>query len=271
MREGGTPPGVPPSCRPLSAACASRAGCPQGRSCAWPGRVHSRTVSADSRIAGDRAMGAGMSGMLGMDTQEVLRHSDAVWRAEGMLRARIDHLDRTISGLESFWQGPDAEAFRSAWVTVHHEAVASHLERLRRSADELSRHADEQEHASAADGGGAEPAGDGDPLAVLPSFPGVAFDPGDGVTTTNDPAIQAAWDEMSEAERRAVLRQIVDDEVTAYGMNEHLLPDVEVRFMPGWVSGGAISLEGGVIYLSSDLLDSPYGLQIAAHEARHQV
>lgn len=76
---------------------------------------------------------------------------------------------------------------------------------------------------------------------------------------------------MSEAERRAVLRQIVDDEVTAYGMNEHLLPDVEVRFMPGWVSGGAISLEGGVIYLSSDLLDSPYGLQIAAHEARHQV
>ncbi len=216
-------------------------------------------------------MGAGMSGMLGMDTQEVLRHSDAVWRAEGMLRARIDHLDRTISGLESFWQGPDAEAFRSAWVTVHHEAVASHLERLRRSADELSRHADEQEHASAADGGGAEPAGDGDPLAVLPSLPGVAFDPGDGVTTTNDPAIQAAWDEMSEAERRAVLRQIVDDEVTAYGMNEHLLPDVEVRFMPGWVSGGAISLEGGVIYLSSDLLDSPYGLQIAAHEARHQV
>lgn len=177
MREGGTPPGVPPSCRPLSAACASRAGCPQGRSCAWPGRVHSRTVSADSRIAGDRAMGAGMSGMLGMDTQEVLRHSDAVWRADGMLRARIDHLDRTISGLESFWQGPDAEAFRSAWVTVHHEAVASHLERLRRSADELSRHADEQEHASAADGGGPSRPGTGTrwpssrPFPVSPSTP----------------------------------------------------------------------------------------------------
>lgn len=69
---------------------------------------------------------------------------------------------------------------------------------------------------------------------------------------------------MSEADRKAVLRQIVDDEVTAYGMNEGLLPDVDVRFHPSWVSSGAISLEGGAIYLSSELLDSPYGLQIAA-------
>lgn len=216
--------------------------------------------------------------MLGMDTEEALRCSDAVRRADGTLRARIDQVDRTISGLDAFWRGQDADAFRSAWSTVRHEAAASLLERLRHAADELSRHVEEQESASAADGGrsgaaqskGGE-AGDVDPLAFLPSLPGVAFNPGDGVTTTTDPAIQAAWEDMSEADRKAVLRQIVDDEVTAYGMNEGLLPDVEVRFHPSWVSSGAISLEGGAIYLSSELLDSPYGLQIAAHEARHQV
>lgn len=79
---------------------------------------------------------------------------------------------------------------------------------------------------------------------------------------------------MSDDERKAVLAQIVEDEVRAYGMNENQgygLADVEVRFFPGAISGGAISLETGLIYLSSDLLDSPYGLQIAAHEARHQV
>src|SRR5699024_2064826 len=98
-------------------------------------------------------------------------------RAEVTLRARIDHLYRTICGLGSFWQGPDAEAFRSAWSTVHHEAVASLLERLRRSAEELSRHVDEQEHASAADGGGPSRPGRGTrrpssrPSQVSPSTP----------------------------------------------------------------------------------------------------
>jgi uncharacterized protein YukE len=216
--------------------------------------------------------------MLGMDPEEVLQHSDAVRRAEGTLRSRIDQADRTISGLDAFWRGQDADEFRSAWSAVRHEVAASLLDRLRHAAEELSRHAEEQEHASAADSGGSgatqsegEEAGDEDTPAFHLSLPGVAFDPGGGATTTTDPAIQAAWDEMSEAEREAVLRQIVEDEVRAYGMNEHLLPDVEVRFFPAWVNGGAISLQGGVIYLSSALLDSPYGLQIAAHEARHQV
>ena len=213
--------------------------------------------------------------MQGMDTEEVQRCSDAVRRAEGTLRARIDQVDRTLSGLDAFWRGQDADEVRSAWTTVRHEVAASLLERLRHAAEELSRHVEEQENASAADGGGAgavtsggQGAGNADPPAFLPSLPGVAFDPGDGVTTTTDPAIQAAWDDMSEADRRAVLRQIVDDEVTAYGMDEDR---VDVLFYPSWVSGGAISLEGGAIYLSSELLDSPYGLQIAAHEARHQV
>ena len=39
--------------------------------------------------------------MLGMDTEEVLRCSDAVRSTEGTLRARIDQVDRTISGLDA--------------------------------------------------------------------------------------------------------------------------------------------------------------------------
>ena len=219
--------------------------------------------------------------MLGMDTEEVLRYSDSVRRAEGTLHARLGEVDGTISGLDSFWRGSDAEEVHTVWSTVRDHAAASLLEHLRRAADELSGHVDDQVRASAADGGGvgaAQPGADlasnGGPPAPLPSLPGVAFDPGDGVMTTNDPAIQAAWEDMSEDDRRAVLAQIVEDEVAAYGMNagqEFAPVDVEVRFFPGFLSGGAISLETGMIYLSSDLLDSPYGLQIAAHEARHQV
>lgn len=219
--------------------------------------------------------------MLGMDTEEVSQYSESVRRAEGTLRARLGEVDVTISGLDSFWRGPDAEGFHTVWSTVRDHAAASLLEHLRRAAEELSQHVDDQVRASAVDGGGAgaaqpgaDPTANGGPPAFLPSLPGVAFDPGDGVTTTNDPAIQAAWEEMSEDDRRAVLAQIVEDEVAAYGMNagQELAPvDVEVRFFPGVISGGAISLETGVIYLSNDLLDSPYGLQIAAHEARHQV
>lgn len=199
--------------------------------------------------------------MQGMDTEEVQRCSDAVRRAEGTLRARIDQVDRTLSGLDAFWRGQDADEVRSAWTTVRHEVAASLLERLRHAAEELSRHVEEQENASAADGGGAgavtsggQGAGNADPPAFLPSLPGVAFDPGDGVTTTTDPAIQAAWDDMSEADRRAVLRQIVDDEVTAYGMDEDR---VDVLFYPSWVSGGAISLEGGAIYSAASCWTAP--------------
>ena len=77
---------------------------------------------------------------------------------------------------------------------------------------------------------------------------------------------------MSKSDRRAVLREVVKDEVEAYGMDaDGLLRDVWVSFFPAWVDGGAISLQNGDIFLSSALLESPYGLQIAAHEARHQV
>lgn len=222
-----------------------------------------------------------MSVMLGMDTEEVLRYSESVRRAERTLRARLDQVSGTISGLDAFWRGPDAEGFRTAWSTVCHEAAEPLLDRLAHAAEELVQHVDDQEHASAADVGGADSsqprtgqAADGAPPALLPPLPGVAFDPGDGVTTTNDPEIQAAWDEMSDDERKAVLRQIVEDEVEAYGIGmdlEYGLPEVEVRFFPGVLSGGAISLQTGIIYLSSDLLERPYGMQIAAHEARHQV
>src|SRR5699024_11176387 len=49
LREGCTPPGCRPRVVPGPAARASRAGCLQGRRCAWPCLMRSRTVYADSR------------------------------------------------------------------------------------------------------------------------------------------------------------------------------------------------------------------------------
>lgn len=219
-----------------------------------------------------------MSGMWGMDTEDAVRFSEAALHAEGVLRIRWDEVDGVVSGLDSFWRGPDADGFAAAWSALRRNAAEAVLERLRGAAEETAQHAEEQELASAGEDGAASssqpPTGPADDasLPFLP-VPGVAFNPGDGETSATDPDIQAAWDEMSEADRKAVLRQIVEDELEAYGLN--LDPtegpmDVEVRFFPGWMNGGAISIQTGMIYLSSDLLDSPYGLQIAAHEARHQ-
>lgn len=219
-----------------------------------------------------------MSGMWGMDPEEVRGHSADVARAEGALRTRLDEVGGTIARREAFWRGPDAERFSEEWARVWDLCDAT-LEQLRLSGEELDRQAEEQDQASAAEGAdaGASPqSGDqGMPeglAGLFPGIPGVGFNPGDGVTTTTDPAIQKAWDEMSEDERKAVLREVVADEIEAYGMRGHgILRDVRVEFFPEWVDGGAISIEGGVVLLSDGLLDSPYGLQIAAHEARHQV
>lgn len=122
----------------------------------------------------------------------------------------------TISRRDSFWRAPDAERFSEDWTGVRDLGGAA-LEKLRRSGEELERRAEEQDRASAAevDDAGASPQqGDQgaaeDPAALLSTIPGVAFNPGDGVTATDDPAIQDAWDEMSTSDRRAVLR-VQDD------------------------------------------------------------
>lgn len=242
------------------------------------GGICARTYHGNPRAVrsgGGAERGGEMSGMLGMDPEEVRQHSAVVLRAEEELRSRLDELGGTISRRDSFWRGPDAERFSEEWAGAWDLGTAA-LEKLSWSREELERQAEEQDRASSAegDGAGAAPLGgdQGIPAAFLPFIPGVAFDPGDGVTSNNDPAIKDAWAGMSDDEKKAVLRQVVEDELAAYGWDvDSMLPAYEVRFFPDWVNGGAISLSTGMIYLSDALLETPYGLQIAAHEARHQV
>lgn len=219
-----------------------------------------------------------MSSLWGMSSEQVREHAADVQRAVAMLGTRWDELADVVRRRETFWRGPDADRFSEEWTRVG-DLHGAALERLRWSGEELGRHAEEQDQASAAGGDGAggstqpaDPVAGAGRAAFLPSLLGVAFNPGDGVPSGDDPAIQEAWQEMSEEDRKAVLREVVADELEAYGIEaEGLLAEVEVRFFPAWMNRGAISLETGIIYLSDALLESPYGLQIAAHEARHQV
>lgn len=211
----------------------------------------------------------------GMQTEQGRQHAERMRAAHSSLQQQWDGLHQQVTSIDVHWRGPDAEAFTQQWATVHAGGIEV-LEHLQELVHELIEHAQQQDQSSAADdhwAGAAPGSTPGERRENGPPWiPGAAFNPGDGVTTMNDPAIQKAWEGMSDRERRAVLREVVKDELEAYGINARgWFPSVETRFFPGWMNGGAISLPTGVIYLSNDLLKSPYGLQIAAHEARHQV
>jgi uncharacterized protein YukE len=69
---------------------------------------------------------------------------------------RLDGLLLSLNGYISnagFWRGPDAQRFRSEWTGQSTHAIKAASTLLRGGADTLRRNADEQEKASAADGG----------------------------------------------------------------------------------------------------------------------
>ncbi|MDF2050790.1 hypothetical protein P2Q66_12670 [Arthrobacter sp. Cr_A7] len=55
----------------------------------------------------------------------------------------------------TFWKGSDAERFRSEWNTIHDVLLATLIQALAAAGKAAALHADEQEGASSADGGGA--------------------------------------------------------------------------------------------------------------------
>lgn len=63
----------------------------------------------------------------------------------------------SLIGNGSYWRGPDADRFRAQWTGEAQRALTAAVEALRRAADELRRHAGEQEQASQG-GGSASPA-----------------------------------------------------------------------------------------------------------------
>lgn len=105
----------------------------------------------------------------------------------GQLRSIATQLNKGASALESSaktlhsligtttqWRGPDADRFRSQWSSSSVRSIATAVDALRQAADTLRRNANEQETASAADGGGSDGGGVGQPTHTAPSPAGLS-------------------------------------------------------------------------------------------------
>lgn len=93
-----------------------------------------------------------MSGFYGGDTEQMRGQSSTCTGGAQRLAELISALSSTVEGVQ--WVGPDAESFRARWRSEAEGRAREAGETLRRLAQELEDHADEQDRASAGDGGG---------------------------------------------------------------------------------------------------------------------
>ena len=95
-----------------------------------------------------------MGQMVGADPDQLDELARSIGANAQQLSAVYARVRSTVHAIG--WSGPDAEAFRNAWETVHRRILESAATRLLDAATILHRNADEQRRASAAgaDGGG---------------------------------------------------------------------------------------------------------------------
>ncbi|AXK46464.1 C2 family cysteine protease [Brachybacterium saurashtrense] len=110
---------------------------------------------------------------LGADTDHLRAHAHALRAQTGALRSLFAELGAVVRSVG--WVGPDAEQFRSAAESRFRDA-STLLEDIDRRGDELLGHADEQDEASSAEGGGGVIGPGGDEV-------GAVKDPGDAEGT----------------------------------------------------------------------------------------
>lgn len=126
-----------------------------------------------------------MSGFYGGDTEQIRGQSSVCTGGAQRLAELITTLSTTVDAVE--WQGPDAESFREQWHSAAEAKARSAADTLERLARELDQHAEEQDDASADEGGilgvlrdlldGPIPFGN--PLLPLPfPIPGLPIGPG---------------------------------------------------------------------------------------------
>ena len=196
---------------------------------------------------------------LGMDVQQVEQHAERMRRGREELGDRLQALDGAVRASQGFWHGPDAETFRDRWGTVHSSLGLPALEQLSRRATSLERDAEEQETASAPEGTGG---GGGRGTAA-----DVARDGSDDDRGTVDPEVAAAWEDMTDEERREVAQEIVDAEFEKYGMDP-----VEIDFDDidgnGFWREGILGI-GRTLKIDENELADPDILHTLAHEVRH--
>ena len=87
----------------------------------------------------------------GMDTEQVLEESQALERAAARLEDLLGGVDASVQSVA--WTGPDADAFREQWAGTRGRADAIVVPGLGDRSRELQQHVQEQEIASAPEGG----------------------------------------------------------------------------------------------------------------------
>ncbi|AJT42348.1 WXG100 family type VII secretion target [Psychromicrobium lacuslunae] len=94
-----------------------------------------------------------MEGFIGANPQELRDFAKQVSNAAGIIRDQGNTLTATINSGRG-WNGPDAGHFRQRWNSSQHPLLNNTADSLLDVAKTLNRNADEQEKASAVDGGG---------------------------------------------------------------------------------------------------------------------
>lgn len=149
-----------------------------------------------------------MSGSWGADVAALRALADVMLSGADTLRGARAQVASLVES-STRWDGPDASTFRTDWSSALAPAVLAAAALLDRTAETLRRDADQQESASAADGGA--PGGPGGPTP--PGGPGAPGAP--GTVPTPSPAEYLA---MDAAERADWLAAATDAQVAAlYG------------------------------------------------------
>ncbi|MFJ3956643.1 hypothetical protein [Arthrobacter sp. NPDC090010] len=136
----------------------------------------------------------------GADVQELRKLATKVKTSGKTLESQARTLSSAVASVS--WPGPDGKRFRQQWDTEHSHTMNRAARFLAAAAQALQRHADEQEQASAASGGGT-----GGVNASVPSAGGQGT-PGIGDLDGKSAAeIQKWWNGLSEAQQQDFIRQ----------------------------------------------------------------
>lgn len=203
---------------------------------------------------------------IGMSTDHASAQAERIDTGAQRLEELAEELGSAVGRSTGFWIGADADAFRAAWDSTAQALRAGTSDLTARSA-ELTQHREEQETASRGDGGPpSSGVGDDAGSTTGPSAQDGPNAPGeDAYYGEVDPEVVERWESMSQEDREAVARAIIEEELERYGISD-VPVDFDLTDGNGWweVEDGAHTIS-----INGDRLDTPRLLHTLAHEARH--
>lgn len=204
---------------------------------------------------------------LGMDVEQADEHAAATRTAQQRIQSILEQLSVRIALSSQHWIGPDAEDFRARWVESGEAPGRDLVTALERSVDDLVRHVQEQEQASAPGGSTSSSAGDGGATTGPVTARGERHGGGGEVS----PEVDSAWKKMSDKDQQKVLQEVVDQELRRYGhdgLTVHF--DRNTGYSGYWTEfDRRRPFRGEHIVIDRAHALEASSLNTAAHEARH--